>query len=596
MYPKYLTKNKSNTSYYFVSYIPKDLLYLFDDRKRFRISLRCGNKVISKKISQYLNQHTNYLYNQIRMGKDLSLVEMKEILKIEVRKQFAHANHYYLGTNEFDKELTRKSLENVSTRQSKMQEDLSGRNIKEYEKEIDKKLEPILSSLDIDIEPNSMNYKKLRRQFIQLYVMRLDWCKTLIEKKGNFDEDDFRRQTDETLGLSLYPHLQEPQPVSLPIIENYGIPEPQAPYRVEKTKKITDVIEEFILLRKGAHGQKLLDEYKLICYDFVEIVGDIPIITLSKDNIRTYITTQLKLPPQRKKNPKYRDLSISKILKLKDIKTQSRQNINKYLGRVSTMLNFGLGQGYLKENPIIGMKLPVSKTEVKKREGFTDDDLHKILAPKKYLGYTIDFANTTKSDKPNVVKLQNPYYWAFLIGIFTGARTNEFLQMKIEDVLQDDNVWMFSINEEGDKSVKTINSIRKVPVHPTLILLGFLDYVKILKSKGAKQLFPELTRQKGGYSAKVSAHYNELFLPSVGVWKPRIKVLYCTRHTFINRCFHKGLDTNIIKSIVGHSQSFTFGVYGGNPYTNSQLFKSISKITYKNIRWDRLKVDWKGIL
>ena len=104
MYPKYLTKNKSNTSYYFVSYIPKDLLYLFDDRKRFRISLRCGNKVISKKISQYLNQHTKYLYNNIRMGKNLTIVEIKEILKVEVRKQFAHAKHYYLGTNEFDKD------------------------------------------------------------------------------------------------------------------------------------------------------------------------------------------------------------------------------------------------------------------------------------------------------------------------------------------------------------------------------------------------------------------------------------------------------------------------------------------------------------
>ena len=83
------------------------------------------------------------------MGKTLSIVEMKEILKVEVRKQIAHANHYYLGTNEFDKEQTRKSLENVSTRQSKMQEDLSGRNIKEYEKEIDKKLSGILTDLNI---------------------------------------------------------------------------------------------------------------------------------------------------------------------------------------------------------------------------------------------------------------------------------------------------------------------------------------------------------------------------------------------------------------------------------------------------------------
>ena len=526
------------------------------------------------------------------MGKTLSIVEMKEILKVEVRKQIAHANHYYLGTNEFDKEQTRKSLENVSTRQSKMQEDLSGRNIKEYEKEIDKKLSVILTDLNIEIEDSSINYKKIRRQFMQLYVMRLDWCKTLIEKTGNHDEDDFRREVDEKLGLGLYPSVR-PDPINPYLVSTNSI---EVKYnKSKKERTISDVVEEFILLRKGTHGQKLLDEYKSICDDFVEIVGDIPVNELGKETIRTYITTQIKLPPQRKKNPIYRDLSVSKILKMKDIKPQSRQNVNKYLGRLSTMINFGSGQGYFRENFILGMKLPVSKSEVKKREGFTDEDLMKILSPKKYLGYTIDFANTTKSDKPDAVKLSNPYYWIFLAGIFSGARTNEILQMKIGDVIQDDDVWMFSIDEEDDKSVKTINGIRKVPVHPTLISLGFLDYVKILKSKGSEQLFPELTRQKDGYSAKVSRHYNEKFLPAIGVHKPRVKVLYCTRHTFVNRCYHKGLDSNIIRSLVGHSQSFTFGVYGGNPFTNKQLFKAISKITYKNIRWDRLKVNWKKI-
>jgi len=212
MYPQYLYKNKTSPSYFFLSYIPKDLLYLFDGRIKFLLSLKCGNKVLAKKISLYLNQHTKYLYNQIRMGKSLSIVEMKEILQVEVRKQIAHANHYYLGTNEFDKEHTRKSLENVSTRQDKMQDDLAGTNIKEYEKEIDKKLEGILSSLDIEIETSTINYKKIRRQFIQLYLLRGDWIKKLIENTGNLDEDIFRRQVDEKLGFGLYPNLQSNQP------------------------------------------------------------------------------------------------------------------------------------------------------------------------------------------------------------------------------------------------------------------------------------------------------------------------------------------------------------------------------------------------
>ena len=86
MYPQYLYKNKSNTSYYFGSYIPLDLLHLYQGRKMFRISLRCGNKVISKKICLYLYQETQILYEQIRMGKSLSIDEMKRILKKEIEK------------------------------------------------------------------------------------------------------------------------------------------------------------------------------------------------------------------------------------------------------------------------------------------------------------------------------------------------------------------------------------------------------------------------------------------------------------------------------------------------------------------------------
>ena len=75
------------------------------------------------------------------MGKSLTINDIKEILRIEVRKQIKHTQHFYLGTNVFDKEQTKQSLDVVSSRETKMKEDLSGENIKEYERELDKKLE-----------------------------------------------------------------------------------------------------------------------------------------------------------------------------------------------------------------------------------------------------------------------------------------------------------------------------------------------------------------------------------------------------------------------------------------------------------------------
>ena len=590
MYPHYLYKNKSNTSYFFLSYIPLDIRHLFDGRIKFLLSLKCGNKVISKKICLYLNKQTQIIYEQIRMGKSLSIDEMKRILKKEIEKSKKHSSFFsYVGVDR-SKEKTKQ--EGLKTLQ-KEEIELKSRKKTDFDDEVEK----LLKDEGItDINRKSGTFRVFRENFIKIQNLKIKWKREIINGETNAEFDLVSKILDGEIdgiedkkdAFARRTHLQ-------PVIENYA-PEPIEPYLVE-IKLIREVVDEFLDLRKGTIGEKMLDEYKVITDDFIEIIGNIPVSSLSKDSIRTYISTQIKLPPNRRKNPKYREMSIVEVMKLKGVNPQSRINVNKFLTRLTTFMNFGVSQGYIKENYILGMKIPIPKTEGrKKREPFSPEDLGKILSPKSYLDWTVDFGKTTKSRKPNVVKYQNSFYWAFLIGIFSGMRTNETAQLRIGDIIKKENVWMISIDETEGKSVKTTSSIRKVPVHPTLISLGFIDYVKIIKSKGVDRVFPELTKQRDGYSTKISQHYNEKFLPSVGVWKKQVKVLYSTRHTFINRCYNKGVDRDIIKSIVGHEPDFTMDVYGGSPFTPKQLYQGISKVSYSNIKWNRIKVDWKKII
>ena len=589
MYPHYLYKNKSNTSYFFLSYIPLDIRYLFDGRIKFLLSLKCGNKVISKKICLYLNKQTQIIYEQIRMGKSLSIDEMKRILKKEIEKSKKHSSFFsYVGV---DRSKERTKQEGLETLQ-KEEIGLKSRKKTDFDDEVEK----LLKDEGItDTNRKSGTFRVFRENFIKIQNLKIKWKREIINGETNAEFDLVSKILDGEIdgiedkkdAFARRTHLQ-------PVIENYA-PEPIEPYLVE-IKLIREVVDEFLDLRKGTIGEKMLDEYKVITDDFIEIIGNIPVSSLSKDSIRTYISTQIKLPPNRRKNPKYREMSIVEVMKLKGVKPQSRINVNKFLTRLTTFMNFGVSQGYIKENYILGMKIPIPKTEGrKKREPFSPEDLVKILSPKSYLDYTIDFGKTTKSRKPNVVKYQNSFYWAFLIGIFSGMRTNETAQLRIEDIIKKENVWMISIDETEGKSVKTTSSIRKVPVHPTLISLGFIDYVKIIKSKGFDRVFPELTKQRDGYSQKISQHYNEKFLPSIDVWKKQVKVLYSTRHTFINRCYNKGVDRDILKSIVGHEPDFTMDVYGGNPFTSKQLYNDISKVSYSKIRWKRLEVDWEKL-
>ena len=97
MYPHYLYKNKSNTSYFFLSYIPLDIRHLFDGRIKFLLSLKCGNKVISKKICLHLNKQIETIYEQIRMGQSLTIDEMKrrECSVIDRYKYFLKVTKYF---------------------------------------------------------------------------------------------------------------------------------------------------------------------------------------------------------------------------------------------------------------------------------------------------------------------------------------------------------------------------------------------------------------------------------------------------------------------------------------------------------------------
>jgi integrase len=528
------------------------------------------------------------------MGKTLTIDEMKRILHSEIEKSKKHSSFYsYVGVDR-SKELSKE----VSLEELRKQEiELKSKKKTDFDDEVAILLE---EEGITDINRKSDSFRVFRENYIKIQSLTIKWKRELVKGETTSPFDLVSQIVDGDL---------TPKTELQPIIENYGIPEPREPYlvetksvevkynKVEKEKKISEVIDEFLVLRKGVVGEKLLDEYRVLTNEFIEIIGNIPVSSLSKDSIRKYIKTQVKLPINRRKNPRYRDLSIDEIMKHKDVKPQSRVNVNKCLTRLTTFMRFGVSQGYIKENYIDGMKIPISKKdERKKREPFSQEDLVKILNPKTYLGWTIDFGLKTKSAKPNVVKYQNPFYWSFLIGIFSGMRTNETSQLRIEDIVKKENVWMISIDETGGKRVKTTSSIRKVPVHPTLISLGFIDYVKIIKSKGFDRVFPELTKQRDGYSQKISQHYNEKFLPSIGIWEKQVKVLYSTRHTFINRCYNKGVDRDILKSIVGHEPDFTMDVYGGNPFTPKQLYKEISKVSYSKIRWNRLEVDWKKLI
>ena len=581
--------NSGNT-FYFRSRIPSDLREHFGGMKEFRLSLKCAIKSRSIKISRVLDRKVLRLYETIRQGmKPLTIEEIKEILRIEIRKQILHAHHVYEGTNRWSDSGVTESLKSVQLNESNLKEKLES-SFRSYQGEIDSKLEEILTSLDIEVNKNSVDFKKLRNKFIDLYLIRYDWIKDLLNESGKNDSD-FKMNAQQKLGLDLFPELMNP------VIENL-VPEPKEPYEVQREStpispagksSLSSNIDAFFE-RKRIEGKsvKEIGSDRTIAEDFVEIIGDIDFSRVTKKEVSHYIDIQTKLPTNRKKSPKYRDSNIQQLVEmnLSDEETQSPQNINKKLTKLVAFGNWGVRQGILSSNPFSGMKFSVKK-QSRSRNPFTADELRKILHPETYFQYTTKFEHPFM---PNRSTLQMPYYWIFLLGIFSGMRTNEMCQLRLIDIKKVSNIWFMFVEDSGETKVKTESAVRKVPVHPQLIQLGFVDYVSKLKRSKKERLFWELKEERDGYASKVSRHFNERFLPAVGVWEKYTKVLYCTRHTFINKLYSEKVDENVIRSLIGHEKGFTMKHYGGEPFSPERLLEEISKVSYSKINWKRLKI------
>ena len=596
--------NLSNKSYnysYFRIFVPTDLQIRFEDKHDFRLSLRYVRKEDTQILCLKLKQITELLFTDVRNGmKSLSLDDIKEILRIEVRKQIKHTQHFYLRTNIYDEEQTIQSLELVSTRETKMKEDLSGKNIKGYEKELDKKLEGILSSLDIKIDTNSINYLNLRRQFIQLYTLRFDWIKTLINETGKVEEDDFRREVDEKLGLSLFPDLQSHIVKSQSVEVKYNsVGTTTPPPNSLQSTPISKGLDLFIGEKEDIRG-KTEDEIRTSIKFLVECFGDIPIVEITKEKSNIIKSHIKNYPKNRTKLPQYRDKDFHSLMEMKIPQKDiiHLTTINKHLGHLSSFMIWCVNNGYCNTNPFTGMKIKHKKSPRDERDRFTEKEIKDMFSKHNYL-------HLTKVEKDSYSK-----YWVPLIGVFTGMRCGEICSLYLDNVKEITGNkrtmrWCFDILEEPnrpDKRLKNQTSRRIVPIHDTLIDLGFIDFINLLKKDPKRErVFEELDYREGTYSRSISRFWNRRFLPLLGI-KSEKNGFHSFRHSVIDHLKQEGVEPHFINELVGHSQGNIDLDRYGKQYNPDILYnKCVKRIVYqtshkRNIDFLSLKLDWKKII
>ena len=384
------------------------------------------------------------------------------------------------------------------------------------------------------------------------------------------DNSTSKHISTEEIKESLKLELDKSKPKNLPSPpkEKIDTAEPKAKPNPTKQKSLDcisllELSNKFIKSRQDrGYSQKTIVDYINSNNLLLEAFGDIPIDSLTHQHGRNYVELLKRLPSNRKK--KYPNQSIKQLIELKDAQLMSQRTISKHLERVSALINWAIKQGYISQNVFRGKLEPIRKVETLEKH-FTDQELNLILG------------DALKSDSLALNKPER--YWVTLLSAYSGARLNEVCQLNVSDIQKTDGIWALNLNADSDdKSIKTQAGNRIIPLHPKLIDLGLLDYVKQIQNQNQEKLFPNLKKMKStGYGTMISRWFAR-YLIKLGI-KKKGKNFHSFRHTVVNKLTSKKVYEPFIKELIGHSHgSITMDAYGGRKPLDILLKECVIKI------------------
>ena len=588
-YRSYLVRKNSSSSYLLNIKIPRDLREYFG-RNQFKISLKNGIHSQSLLFAKVLYLEVQSIFSSIRMGtiSKITVKQVKDILKDKIERTLNHSKHIVVDTNTFIESEVKDKIEEINGDERILRTQLE-QNYDGVLEHIEKEIARIIKSKDLTIDSKSLEFKELRKQFLELRLIRSKWKKELLEDSGK-SVNDFRNE--------IYKKFNIEGEQLTPVIENYA-PEPTQPYLVEKedkpsqidvSPKLSEMKEEFIGERLlSGFSPKSTRELESTIDDLIEIIGDIPILKVTPNNARDFKKIISSLPKYRNQSPRYRGLTIKQILSLDGVEGQEPKNINKLIYRVRVFFKWLKNNysEYVPQNHFDGLSIQEKKFD-KPRDIFTNKELHKIFD-------TTPFLNNTIRNPHRRNKLAS--YFVPIIAIHTGMRLEEICQLRLEDVYKEGTVDIIRVTISKETKLKTVTSQRIVPIHENLKRVGFLEYCNYMKKQKKERVFWDLTKSRDGYGRNIGRYFME-YLRKVGVYEFQSKVFHSLRHSFITNLLQNGVREEVVNGLCGHKQktmSTTIYFKGGFP---SELLyeEGMSKLKFEGLNFGKLRIDWKKII
>lgn len=333
------------------------------------------------------------------------------------------------------------------------------------------------------------------------------------------------------------------------------------------------------IFRKG-QTEKTKDRYRAEIKHILAFFGsETPLGTLTKAACEGFAEVIDKLPPNFEDLIRGgADLRTIAGNRLPNAPVLSYATQEKYLSQLSRFCGWASGHDYIAKNYADGL-MPNGK----KPDGsvakmpFEDDELQRIFRRPIYIGCRDDRHGFSE---PGDAIIRRARYWAPVIGLFSGLRCGEILQLTPSHFRISDAGTPFIVLTK-DMKLKNKNAEREIPVHPALVEIGLLEWVGRRRERAEETLFPEVPINKYGDASSCFAKWYRSDLKHFGLGDRRpLLSFHSFRHTFKRALDRADVPEEKKDELCGWTRGKKIGRRYGSGLEADVLVEAVRNVSY----------------
>ena len=317
---------------------------------------------------------------------------------------------------------------------------------------------------------------------------------------------------------------------------------------------------------------------------FAEVCGDLPVEAYTRRNLSDFYTVLLGLPSLYSKDKRWRGRPLrevaAEVAEDTTVKRLTMKTAARHFSALGAFFTYAKRHGLIEgDNPAHGFEFPKTGRQNDKRKMWEGEKLRQLFQSPVWTG-----SHPTFRSQPGKAIIRDDKYWLPLLGLYHGNRLEEFAQLRREDVKCAAGVWYLHIHGAGGRQIKNDQSARRVPLHPELERLGFLQYVRDTAPKSGDMVFPLL--KPGGPDKKVGYYFTKWwtnYRKAIGLYEPGLDY-HSFRHGVTTKLYAAGVARDVLDELTGHEGEGTSQRVYKHDAPITQLAEAIAKVNWPELQ------------